>query len=86
MNNLHHAPGEGSLLLQLPAELRNRIYTEVLTSSTPIRVTLRIDDVSDGTASALLRTCRRTRKEAGAVYYGTNTFSFRVRGPDYMLD
>src|SRR3978361_1986460 len=62
-----------SLLLKLPAELRNWIYEEVLLDLKPI-------DICNPAgppiwhAPAVLQTCRTIRDEAKAIHYGGNIF------------
>ncbi|KAK4610364.1 hypothetical protein CLAFUW4_13772 [Fulvia fulva] len=65
-------PGPVSRLLQLPGELRNRIYQYAitgLTESEPIDVTIRGIPEPE-----LLRTCKRIRSEAISIYYCENHF------------
>lgn len=57
--------------LDLPAELRNRIYSSDLIKHRQIIPTNR----SDHQQPALTRTCRQIRKEALPIYYGSNTFA-----------
>lgn len=59
----------GSLLLDLPAELRNRIYFAALVSEDPIKV-----DRNNFGPPEILATNRQIRAEASAIYYCDNTF------------
>lgn len=75
---------QNSLLLSLPPELRNTIYTLVLVSEEPILVDPNTDTTETGDRyepdnvvimePALLRTCRSTRSEASQLYYSNNVF------------
>lgn len=71
-------------LFTLPAELRTRIYEEVLTSFEPISLT----DWGSGSPiwspPPLLHTCRKIRMEASEIYYGNNTFG--LTGPQANRD
>lgn len=66
-------------LLRLPAELRNMIYTLVVTRDDPVRT---LEDGKTYPEPELLATCRQIRQEARSVYYATNTFYCRVRDLD----
>ncbi|KAI4647763.1 hypothetical protein J4E93_004173 [Alternaria ventricosa] len=76
---------ENSPLLQLPAELRNRIYKFVLHDHRPVYVD--IPALSDEFGNfgprdntrgkqALLCTCRQVHSEAPMMYFALNTFQF----------
>ena len=56
-------------LLELPPELRNRIYELVLPINRDILVHERWH-----VALNLLATCRQTRSEGSSIYFGRNTF------------
>ena len=63
--------------LDLPAELRNRIYEFVLVEDEPIVLfdwNLRCTDYR--WQPKLLRTCKTIRSEAGPIFYGQNTFHY----------
>ncbi len=67
-------------LLQLPSEIRNRIFELVLLPNTLIEVkkTYR--------TPPLLNTCRQLRSEAGSLYYGSATFLVRAeRGSSHKF-
>lgn len=63
-------------LLELPAELRNRIYRLVLHRNKHIQVATTGYERED-----MLSTCRQIRQEAIKIYYYENTF--RVTMPDW---
>lgn len=67
-----------SPLLQLPPELRNRIYNEVLIGESSVQIHQPCNDhtVKFGNRfpPALLQTCRTIRGEANQLYFGLNTF------------
>ncbi|KAK5674557.1 hypothetical protein LTS10_012753 [Elasticomyces elasticus] len=56
-----------SPLLNLAAELRNAIYSEVLIEPGEIKV-------REGTLPPLVQTCRQVRADTLKVYYANNTF------------
>lgn len=58
-------------LLQIPSELRNRIYELVLIQHEPIRLPF---GQSERDKRALLRTCHQIHDEAVGIYYGNNAF------------
>jgi len=58
-------------LLQLPPELRNRIYEACLLADGVIDVADK-DEIEE---PALLATCKEVRNEATAIFYGGNTFT-----------
>lgn len=66
---------QSSPLLELPAELRNKIYFDVLVSEKPLGIAKQthIYDVRHK-APALLQTCRQIREEARTIFYSNNTF------------
>lgn len=79
-------------LLDLPAEMRNEIYSYALTASEPLRVIpkpssaltrstallpFEAEEERPLTAINLLRTCRQIHYEANPIFYGTNTFIAR---------
>ena len=66
-----HSSSQDSKLLQLPAELRNRIYEMVLLH--PFRDFL-MPGSRAGNYTVLLRTCRQIFHEAAEIYYSGNTF------------
>ncbi|KAK4613882.1 hypothetical protein CLAFUW4_09360 [Fulvia fulva] len=67
-------------LLEMPPELRNRIYRFALVQHSQIFV---CDDGYDGLKTpALLRVCRQIRAEARSIYYIENKFSIEVPDPD----
>ena len=65
---------QDSLLLKLPAELRNRIYRTALVSSDALDVT----DKPRPTEPALLATCKQIRTEALGIYYSENSFLLSI--------
>jgi len=64
-----------SPLLELPPELRNRIYSDVLVQATTVHVTTTTAKPNWNVPS-LLHTCRQIRSEASGIYYSSNTFRF----------
>ena len=79
--------------LDLPLELRNKIYRYILISDLdckshprlwrPLSVdggTCRIGYFSRDTVIPLLLVCRKIHDEAAAVLYGENTFAFHISG------
>ena len=64
-----------SPLLELPGELRNRIYGYVLVDDI-----IKLDSTGH-TEPELLHTCKQVRKEAIRIYYAENRFEILV--PDY---
>ncbi|KAG6365633.1 hypothetical protein INS49_007244 [Diaporthe citri] len=62
-------------LLRLPAEIRNRIYSETLHED--LVVQLLLEPQPD-----LLRTNKQIRSEALPIYYGVNQFFVTIHGPD----
>jgi len=67
-----------SPLLRLAAELRNRIYFDVLVAEDVIELRRDVDDNDDDrcwTSPGLLRTCRQIRMEARQIYYANNVFT-----------
>ncbi|KAK3617717.1 hypothetical protein LTR56_025094 [Elasticomyces elasticus] len=63
-------PRNPSALLNLPAELRNKIWGEALVSKKgPIAI-----NKYTWAQPLLLRTCKQIRKEAGPMYYSLNRF------------
>ena len=73
------ATPKASPFLQLPAELRNQVYTDVLALEEPVRL-IRLRGTYFGkpsdAAPALLQVCRETRDEARSIYYANKTFHF----------
>lgn len=77
-----------SPLLDLPAELRNEVYSLALTSQSPIETSTQYRLMKhDGPFGAyylrvslqvllLLQTSRQIRAETMAIFYGANTFKF----------
>jgi hypothetical protein len=60
-----------SKLLQLPSELRNKIYSLVLVHPTAIRIPF---GQSESSKRALLRANHQVHDEAVGIYYGNNAF------------
>lgn len=77
------ASQQQSQLLQLPSEIRNRIYELALLEGEPnpiieVRKTYRTPH--------LLSTCRQLRHEAGSLYYGSAVFLLRAeRGSSHQF-
>ena len=63
-------------LLELPAEMRNRIYQYALIDSDCVTLTH-----ENCTQPALLRTCRQTRTEASGIFYSANKFQLEACSP-----
>ena len=59
--------------LDLPPELRNRIYELVLIHPYQIRIK---DGQTPGKRRALLGVCQQIYEEAGPIYYGANVFTY----------
>ena len=70
-SHLQNGVVQNSRLLQLPSELRNRIYEFALTQPNAIRLPL---GQSERDKRALLRTCHQIHDEAVGIYYGNNAF------------
>lgn len=68
---------QDSPLLKLPAELRNRIYEEALTSNTSVCLRPRPDCTPCWSPPALLMTCQTVRNEASPIYYAKNVFKVK---------
>jgi len=66
---LQELGGQDSHILRLPAELRNRIYFEVMVSPTPIAI-----DEENHSHPGLLQTSRQLRREAIKIYEENNSF------------
>jgi hypothetical protein len=64
-------------LLELPGELRNRIYQLCLVSN-PI-----IINSTTFPEPSLLKTCKQVRKEASTIFYGENQFQAWTRDFDF---
>jgi len=76
------APGTGPGLLDLPAEIRNHIYTLALAQDHPVL----ISTYGRSNRASLLRVNRQIRSEASQIYYSINTFratidDAMIRGP-----
>ncbi|KAK3072118.1 hypothetical protein LTR53_007426, partial [Teratosphaeriaceae sp. CCFEE 6253] len=78
-----------SLLLRLPAELRNAIYRLVVSEATPIKVQERNPSRKHGAARTglmriltpdILAVNRQIQREARAVFYGENDFIVSLLG------
>ena len=67
---------ECRLLHKLPAEMRNRIYREVLVDPECVF----IEDAEDFQEPPLLQTCRQIRQEAITIYYRENYFCICAEG------
>lgn len=63
--------------LDLPPELRNRIYRDATVSTEQIRV-----QDAGYARPPLLSTCRQVRSEAVAIYYAENVFKFYIQKYD----
>lgn len=71
------------MILELPAELRNRIYRDCLVEERPIKLFERSSEPRrHGVAPALLRTCSQIRSEAIEIYYLENRFEAVVEDCD----
>ena len=64
--------------IELPAELRNRIYRLALLEPDAIK----INDSSTPQEPSLLSACRQIRQEAISIYYGENHFELQVADLD----
>ena len=58
------ASADSCPLLELPAEIRNMIYTHVLIDDDIV-----FFDENESSQPALLQTCRQVREEAAAIFY-----------------
>ena len=71
------AQKQSSKLLQLPSELRNRIYVLGLIPAHGVRILIpncRFAVEVNDDARTILRVCRQTNREARGLYYSCNTF------------
>lgn len=68
-----------SAFLELPPELRNRIYFAALGSEQP---TCLIDRDGKKYSPGLLRTCKQIREEATDIYYNNTEFEIWIKGDD----
>jgi len=67
------APTQTAPMLNIPAELRNKIYLLTLVGKVPIY------GVSGKfTTPALLRTCKQIRSEAAKIYFTNNKFAIAI--------
>ncbi|CAK4034163.1 Hypothetical predicted protein [Lecanosticta acicola] len=73
MSYQQHESEQTSRLLDLPGELRNRIYREALLED-PVTVT-----ASSFIEPGIIRACKQTRSEAGPIFYAENEFEIEVR-------
>ena len=70
-------PAASCPLLELPAELRNRIYRLVLCKENPVRV------ISTGyEREGLLSSCKQVRQETLKIYYYENEFTIETHNFD----
>lgn len=69
--NSYTSPTQRCYLLELPAELRDTLYHEILTVKGPVIVT---GSTARYNPLAFLQVCRQIRKEACKFYYANNTF------------
>ncbi|KAI4706261.1 hypothetical protein J4E89_008995 [Alternaria sp. Ai002NY15] len=78
---------DNSPLLQLPGELRNRIYKFVLHYHLPVYIDIPALEDEHGNSVprentrrmlALLYTCRQVHSEASMMYFALNTFQFEL--------
>lgn len=74
-------PDEGFPFLELPPEVRNMIYMELLVKKGGARFEVTGNQAKHircwgPTSLRMLRTCRQIYQEAAAIYYGLNNFSF----------
>ena len=67
------SPGRPCPILNLPAELRNMIYSKALPQEELVHITSINIQIP-----ALLRTCRKMRNEAGPMYFTSNRFRITV--------
>lgn len=67
-------------LLELPAELRNKIYEYALYAKEKIAVTTSLTEPS------LLETCHMIRKEARSMWYTSNNFTINIVDLDFTLE
>lgn len=71
--SLHCLTSTPFRFLDLPGEIRNKIYFLVLTYSRPFTVTLQF---GGSNTTALLRTNKQIYNEASLIFYQQNTFCF----------
>lgn len=78
------SPGRRAGFLDLPAEIRNDIYRQVLVQEEPVDFPLSTSSDRPNLSAALLATCRQINEEAAQILYGDNRFvlrrDFRERG------
>jgi len=67
--------------LDLPPELRNRIYHLTLIKDTPINIVGALEHTDERTAFALLQASRQLRNEAISIYHADNIFCFSIQDP-----
>ncbi|SMY19249.1 unnamed protein product [Zymoseptoria tritici ST99CH_1A5] len=70
---------EPSSLLTICAELRNRIYEDVLLANRNIEITKALRE------PALLSTCRKIREETRDMWYRQNKFHTRIQDCDFRM-
>ncbi|KAJ5174779.1 uncharacterized protein N7482_000656 [Penicillium canariense] len=90
MESRHIWSKDRSMLLQLPGDIRNQIYTCLFASTRLTFGERRITRITRKTMNpapnslAILRTCRQVKQEAEALWLGLVLFSFET--PESMLD
>ena len=68
-------PQRHALILDLPPELRNKIYETVLNSEEEI-------DITTDQQPSITKVCRQFRQESLGLYYSRNEFKFRTSSKD----
>ncbi|OQE14813.1 hypothetical protein PENFLA_c035G08901 [Penicillium flavigenum] len=90
MKSQHIDSQDWSMLLQLPGEIRNQIYTCLFVSTTITFGESLITDIPwettkpEPSSLAILRTCHQIKQEAGALWLGLVLLNFE--NPKHMLD
>lgn len=75
---------QSSPLLDLPPEMRNLIYREVLIQDGPIEISSSEEDIKAITSMIqLLHVCGQVRKEAHDIFWSENTFRITARDLEF---
>jgi hypothetical protein len=84
-NDISTRMSQASPLLNLPPELRNIIYREVLVSDEPIEANLSCRGTTTrlGVRQGLLQICRQIHEEAHDIFWSENRFHFT--SPNYTV-
>ncbi|KAK0256653.1 hypothetical protein LTR91_003951 [Friedmanniomyces endolithicus] len=83
MSNIQSSSTKPTGFSNLPAELRNQIYSLALHDSPPIRITNSTNDITD---LALLQASPQICSEAGPMRWSRSTFHFDLTTQDILLN